>query len=196
MPYWKNVPSVINPEEERLLMSENGEEEEDKYLQLVSKTKSDKTKSENCNKEEEETSENRSFLDKIKAIPHSGYLLMFIAALMNAGVGLIVKELDSVAPLLLLLSRSVVICFVTSPYIIWNKLAVFPNGRLTALTVRAISLALFLCSQFYGFRLLPLGDVRTLSAAMIAFVSLLACFVFCWGCGAAPRPPWPPAPMP
>ncbi len=96
--------------------------------------------------------EKNTLLDRIKSVPHVGYVLMAVAASTNTTVGLLVKELDSVDPFLLICFRGVIISSIAVPYIACHGITAFPEGRLKVLTIRGASFIFFMGALFYGFR--------------------------------------------
>ncbi len=150
---------------------------------------------------------NSSFLTWIKSFPHVGHVLIVVAACANATIGLLVKELDTVDPFVLIAFRGVVISCFAVPYLACNRITPFPRGRVGALLARGVSFVFLTGALYFGFRrvasrgpvsansrdpneclysrYLPLGEVRTLNATQLVFVNLLACCFLSEPCGAA-----------
>jgi len=160
-------------EEIRLNGSESEDEEENLLLSKLGQ------------KEEEKKEELPAFVQRLKAYPSVAYWLIFMSSVFNTVVGVLIKQVSEVDPLMLLALRGVFLSCVALSSLAYLRQTPFPRDCMKRLVIRACAVAFFMISLYYGFRYLPLGDCRTIAATQVIWVAIFGHVFLGEKCGLA-----------
>ncbi len=124
-------------------------------------------------------------LKRFKSIPYISYALIFVASSTNTVTGILTRDLSDVDPLVIVSIRAAIIFLISSLSLFFRKITPFPERKLLLLFIRALLLVTFTTAVFFGYRHLPFGDVRTITATQVVFVGLFAQCFLSEPCGAS-----------
>ncbi|KAI1289665.1 Solute carrier family 35 member G1 [Halotydeus destructor] len=115
-------------------------------------------------------------IGKLRKRPLAGIFLATVSGLVFGTASFCVSLLHDVDPFIVLISRALIQLTAFTPGVIFSASSIFgARGERLTLYLNGVVGAIAVCTSYFAFQLMPLGDATTIIQSMLIWATIFAC---------------------